>query len=87
MVSDNVVPNVGDEIHFADPFKSCNACTHQVTGVTIVDEGMWPNIPCGHPASYRDLCPSWGPVDGCSCERMLGYVPHPSVEQLQVSFP
>ena len=34
------------------------------------------NFPCGHTADYQDLCPSWGPVDGCQCQEHLGYVPH-----------
>src|ERR1039458_298790 len=27
---------------------------------------------------YDDLCPSWGPVDGCQCLAHLGHVPHPA---------
>jgi hypothetical protein len=71
-----IPPTVGDEIHFADPFKQCKVCLKRVTGVTVVDVGAWPNLPCGH-VGYDDSCPSWSPVDGCTCEKSLGYMPHP----------
>lgn len=61
-------------IEFADPFKRCDVCHERVTGVLLVD-GPWPNLPCHH-AGYTDTCPSWSPVDGCSCLEFFGYVPH-----------
>ena len=62
-------------IDFADPFKVCEVCGEWVTGVLCVTRGPWPNLPCEH-VGYRDVCPSWGPVDGCSCQKSLGHVPH-----------
>lgn len=49
---------------FANPFLVCTACQVRVTHVT---SPPLTNQPCGHVASTRDLCPSWGPVDGCTC--------------------
>lgn len=64
-------------IEFADPYKVCIACGAWVDGVR-----QWPgtfnpseNEPCGH-VGYDSVCPSWGPVDGCRCESLLGSVDH-----------
>lgn len=62
-------------IEFADPYKVCDVCGKQVTGVLCVTKGRWPNLPCEH-IGYTDTCPSWGPVDGCQCLEHLGFVPH-----------
>lgn len=50
----------------ANPYLVCVQC-----GVKV---HAWPdrpgplvNLPCGH-FGYRNLCPSWGPVDGCRCD-------------------
>lgn len=52
---------------FADPHKRCRACKGWVTGAT--DMPGYPLVvnPCGHMGGYDDVCPSWGPVDGCTC--------------------
>lgn len=26
--------------------------------------------------AFRSVCPSWGPVDGCECQRIFGEVGH-----------
>lgn len=51
------------ETLFADPYKKCLQCGSWVDGAT---SGAT-LIPCGHRSDYRDVCPSWGPVDGCDC--------------------
>jgi hypothetical protein len=62
-------------IRFADPYKTCDQCGKWITGV--LDAGPLILTPCEHRSSYTDRCPSWGPVDGCSCvEQHLGYKPH-----------
>jgi hypothetical protein len=53
-------------IIFADPYKKCEKCGRWVDGV-LDAPGPTIVIPCEHRAEYRDLCPSWGPVDGCTC--------------------
>jgi hypothetical protein len=65
-----------NRIEFADPFKVCNQCRGWITGVLDNDHGPVIVTPCEHRAGYTDVCPSWGPVDGCSCKEHLGYVPH-----------
>ena len=52
---------------FADPFKVCEECGGWITGVADIEGEPLILIPCEHQASYRDVCPSWGPVDGCKC--------------------
>lgn len=53
-------------IDFADPYKQCRQCGGWVTGTR--DEGRpFTLVPCGHQSDYRDVCPSWSPVDGCRC--------------------
>lgn len=64
-------------IHFADPFKQCLKCGGWVDGV-LDKPGSTVVIPCEHESDYRDLCPSWSPVDGCCCADMFGSVDHPA---------
>jgi hypothetical protein len=53
---------------FADPYKKCRECGDWIDGFLRTDEpGMEPLTPCGHRSDYLDVCPSWGPVDGCTC--------------------
>lgn len=54
------------QVIFADPYKKCRGCGGWVDGVDK-SSGLGANIPCGHVISYDDVCPSWGPVDGCTC--------------------
>lgn len=53
-------------ISYADPYKQCLRCGGWVDGV-LDAPGPIIVIPCEHESDYRDLCPSWGPVDGCRC--------------------
>lgn len=71
-------------VEFADPFLVCETCRLWVTGWHAddrcgCDAGTW-NEPCGHSAGVASVCPSWGPVDGCSCLQHLGSVSHGSPE-------
>ncbi len=53
-------------ITFADPYKQCLKCGGWVDGV--LDAPGPPIVtPCEHEGTYKDVCPSWSPVDGCSC--------------------
>ena len=61
-------------IEFADPFKQCVICGAWVDGVLCIPDESWPNLPCHH-VGYIDRCASWGPVDGCMCDR-LGWPKH-----------
>lgn len=62
----------------ANPYLVCNQCQGWITAFedTGENEGPVTNLPCGHRADYSNRCPSWSPVDGCSCLEHLGYVPH-----------
>jgi hypothetical protein len=51
---------------FADPYKKCAQCGRWVDGTADVP-GPLALVPCGHRSEYVDVCPSWGPVDGCGC--------------------
>lgn len=53
-------------IRFANPLLECESCRELVTG--YVDD-PWMNWPCRHRAGVHSRCPSWGPVDGCTCEK------------------
>lgn len=57
-------PSGQRHIWFADPYKQCEACGEWVDGVGVAVPEL---IPCGHRSHYRDICPSWSPVDGCGC--------------------
>lgn len=60
---------------FADPYKKCDTCHCWIDGALDTDSGPLVLIPCGHSA-YRDLCPSWSPVDGCGCAHAPGAPAH-----------
>ncbi len=57
----------------ANPYLYCTKCGSSITQFdnVSVNEGPLLLQPCGHRAlrvdSYRDACPSWSPVDGCTC--------------------
>lgn len=63
-------------IDFADPYKQCVRCGGWITGI-LDAPGPIILVPCEHQSDYRDVCPSWGPVDGCRCAEHLGSVDHP----------
>lgn len=52
---------------FADPYKKCEKCNQWVDGA-LDAPGPLIIVPCEHRSNYRDVCPSWGPVDGCRCK-------------------
>ncbi len=56
-----------NEIRFADPYKRCCRCNGWVDGYLDKPDGPRIITPCEHRSDYRDVCPSWGPVDGCTC--------------------
>lgn len=49
---------------FANPYLKCDECKEPCIAVK---DNM--NVPCGHKTGATSSCPSWGPVDGCRCER------------------
>lgn len=53
-------------IDFADPYKRCVRCSAWIDGV-LDTLGPTVVVPCEHTSGYRDVCPSWSPVDGCGC--------------------
>lgn len=67
-------------VEFANPYLQCGRCRAWVTGwhnndKCGCDAGCW-NEPCGHPGELVDACPSWSPVDGCTCREVLGATEH-----------
>jgi hypothetical protein len=56
---------------FANPHLVCTLCNqpvhhwHNNTSCGCEEE-CW-NAPCGHTAGVTSRCPSWSPVDGCTC--------------------
>ena len=64
----------------ANPYLRCSQCGARVEywldGESEIGEPVR-NYPCEHASDYVDVCPSWGPVDGCQCQEHLGYTPHP----------
>lgn len=57
-------------VRFADPYELCRQCGDWIDGF-LNCEGPTIVIPCEHRSDYRDVCPSWGPVDGCRCEILV----------------
>lgn len=58
-------------IDFANPYLVCSRCLRSVTSwhdnaPCGCDSPAW-NAPCGCVALAVSTCPSWGPVDGCTC--------------------
>lgn len=72
-------------VTFANPYLTCDEC-----GVGVprwhnpqqcgCDQDGWENMPCGHQAGATSVCASWGPVDGCQCQRLFKHVPHADLE-------
>jgi hypothetical protein len=67
----------------ANPFLACATCGKRAEAFHDDECGCGEtgrvNMPCFHRGDYSDLCPSWGPVDGCQCLAHLGHIPHPAV--------
>ncbi|MFY3741641.1 MAG: hypothetical protein HMLIMOIP_002099 [Candidatus Nitrosomirales archaeon] len=60
------------QIGFANPFLVCEECRNRVPywhdpGRCGCDEISF-NYPCEHAANVVSICPTWSPVEGCSCE-------------------
>lgn len=68
-------------VTFADPYLACDQCGqraarwHDPNQCGCGDSG-WANDPCGHRAGVTSACPSWGPVDGCTCVEAFGRSDH-----------
>ena len=68
----------------ANPFLACATCGKRAEAFhddrcgCPESGGPLLLMPCFHRSDYQDLCPSWGPVDGCQCAEHLGHVPHPA---------
>lgn len=59
-------------ITFANPHLVCQHCRQPVARMHDGDAcgclvGSW-NMPCQHTAGTISRCPTWSPVDGCTCE-------------------
>jgi hypothetical protein len=52
-------------VRFANPYLRCVDCWAPVTGYRPGPNGY--SVPCGHDVATVPTCPSWGPVDGCTC--------------------
>lgn len=66
---------------FANPYLLCDQCKEQATSFHDgercgCESGCW-LLPCRHQAEAVSECPSWGPMDGCSCLEFLRKIPHP----------
>lgn len=71
-------------IDFADPYKKCLRCDAWIDGV-LDTAGPTIVVPCEHQSSYRDVCPSWSPVDGCWCAEFTANHPdQPIVHEMRV---
>jgi hypothetical protein len=55
-----------NKIKFADPYKKCLQCGEWIDGY-LDATGPLILTPCEHQSNCRDICPSWSPVDGCTC--------------------
>lgn len=58
-------------VSFANPYLICSQCRGPVIGWHDsarcgCDGPAW-LTPCGHQADTFNPCPSWSPVDGCTC--------------------
>lgn len=69
-------------IPLANPFLVCVGCgasvrrfhNHERCGC---DAPRLDRNPCCGAYGQTSTCPSWGPVDGCTCAATLGSVDHP----------
>ncbi|MGW7630502.1 hypothetical protein ACWGKO_16425 [Streptomyces griseoincarnatus] len=67
-------------VTFANPYLVCNLCRQPAPRWHNNDKcgctaSCWLD-PCGHTAEAVSVCPSWSPVDGCTCREVLGSVDH-----------
>lgn len=52
--------------YHSNPYQKCRKCNEWIDGA-LDAPGPLTLIPCEHQSDYRDLCPGWSPVDGCTC--------------------
>lgn len=73
MTTSETIPAPPDT--FSNPFILCVApsCQQRVTNVSYPGAV---NVPCGH-TGWAEVCPSWGPVDGCTCAA-IGHMHRPA---------
>lgn len=61
------------QIGFANPYLICDKCKGKVSYWHDPERcgcnGETFNYPCEHKADIYSTCPTWSPVDGCSCEK------------------
>lgn len=75
-------PHTRTHVHvtFANPYLTCDHCGQWVTSYHDAErcgcDDDYRLRPCEHWAGTTSACPSWGPVDGCSCLEHLGRVDH-----------
>jgi hypothetical protein len=61
-------------VTFANPFLVCLECRrpargyHHGEGSCGCTAGSF-LVPCRHDAATESVCPTWGPVDGCTCPK------------------
>lgn len=62
---------VHTSITFANPHLACDQCRRRAHGfhepLRCGCAAEFHLLPCGHAAMPVDICPSWGPIDGCTC--------------------
>ncbi|WP_146238360.1 hypothetical protein [Streptomyces sp. Act143] len=67
-------------IPLANPYLKCEQCGHWVTGWHDPGpcgcDAVTCNAPCCCRASTVSACPSWSPVDGCTCPQQGGRPAH-----------
>lgn len=60
-------------VSFANPYLRCRACEEWIDGwhdpVKCGCESSTFNHPCRCLSEVENVCPSWSPVDGCTCGR------------------
>jgi hypothetical protein len=60
-------------VGFANPFFRCNECKQPVPywhNPERCDQDCnyeFFNAPCGHQSDIYSICPTWDPVEGCTC--------------------
>jgi hypothetical protein len=59
-------------IRYANPYLVCTFCKQQVT-----EDRDGSNYPCDHVAGTRSTCPTWSPIDDCTCRQLVTGIPHP----------
>ena len=67
-------------VEFANSYLRCEMCGGWVIGWHDPDrcgcDTFTTNAPCCCRAGVTSACPSWSPVDGCTCREVLGSVDH-----------